>query len=78
MPMALDEYTREAINVTVARKMGSSEILEVLYPVLLKRRKPEYLRSEDGPAFMSEPVKDLLTEVGIKPINIYPGSLWEN
>jgi len=28
----LDEYTREALAVTVANKMGSSEVLEALYP----------------------------------------------
>jgi len=44
MLTVLDEYTREVIAVTVANKMGSSEVLEALYPLLLKRGKPEYLR----------------------------------
>jgi putative transposase len=72
------EYTREALSVTVANGMDSSEVLEALYLLLLKRGKPEYLRSDNGPEFSSEPVKDWLTKVGIKPIRIYPGSLWEN
>ena len=56
--------------------MGSSEVLEALYPILLKRGKPDYLRSDNGPEFTSEPFKDCLIKVGIKPINIYPGSPW--
>ena len=76
MLTVLDEYTREALAVTVANKMGSSEVLEALYPLLLKRRKPEYLRADNGPEFTSDPFKDWLTKIGIKPINIYPGSLW--
>ena len=47
MLTVLDEYTREALAVTVASKMGSSEVLEALYPLLLKRGKPEYLRSDN-------------------------------
>ena len=78
MLTVLDEYTREALAVTVANKMGSSDVLEALYPLLLKRGKPEYLRSDNGPEFTSEPFKEWLTKVGIKPINIYPGSPWEN
>ena len=78
MLTVLDEYTREALAVTVANKMGSSEVLEALYPILLKRGKPEYLRSDNGPEFSSEPFTDWLIKVGIKPIRIYPGSPWEN
>jgi transposase InsO family protein len=76
MLTVIDEYTREALSVTVSNTMGSSEVLEALYPLLLKRGKPEYLRSDNGPEFSSEPFKDWLTKVGIKPIRIYPGSPW--
>ncbi len=31
-----------------------------------------------GPEFSSAPFKDWLLRVGIKPIQIYPGSPWEN
>jgi putative transposase len=78
MLTANDEYTREALSVTVANTMGSSEVLEALYPLLLKRGTPEYLRSANGPELTSEPFKDRLAKVGIKPIRIYPGSPWEN
>jgi putative transposase len=78
MLTVIDEYTREALSATVANTMGSSEVLEALYPLLLKRGKLEYLRSDNGPEFSSEPFKEWLTQVSIKPIQIYPGSPWEN
>ena len=78
MLTVLDEYTREALCVKVATRMGSAEVLEALYPLLLRRDKPEYLRSDNGPEFSSAPFKDWLLGVGIKPIQIYPGSPWEN
>ena len=78
MLTVLDEYTREALSVNVATRMGSSEVLEALYPLLLRRGKPEYLRSDNGPEFSSAPFKDWLLRVRITPIHIYPGSPWEN
>lgn len=78
MLTVLDEYTREALSVTVATKMGSAEVLDALYPLFLKHGKPEYLRSDNGPEFSSGPFRDWLKRVGITPIQIYPGSPWEN
>lgn len=78
MLTVLDEYTREALCVTGAPKMGSADVLEALYPLLLERGKPEYIRSDNGPEFIAAPLQEWLTRVGIKPIQIYPGSPWEN
>jgi putative transposase len=74
MLTVIDEHSREALSASVANAMGSSEVLEALYPPLLNRGTPEYLGSDQGPGFSSEPFKDWLKKVGIKPIRIYPGS----
>ena len=78
MLTVLDEYSREALCVKVATRMGSAEVLETLYPLLLRRGKRGYLRSDNGPEFSSAPFKDWLLRVGITPVQIYPGSPWEN
>ena len=78
MLTVIDEYTREALSVAVAPKMGGAEVLESLYPLLLKHGKPEFIRSDNGPEFISEQFQSWLTKVGVKPIRIYPGSPWEN
>jgi putative transposase len=51
MLTVLDEYTREALCVAAATKMGGADDLEALYPLLLKRGKPECIRSDNGPEF---------------------------
>ena len=78
MLTVMDEYTREALSVTVATKMGSAEVLDALYPLLINRGKPKYVRSDNGPEFTSSTFKEWLVRVGIQPIHIYPGSPWEN
>ncbi len=78
MLTVLDEYTRQALCVAVNTKMGSTEVLEALYPLLLRHGKPEYIRSDNGPEFVAASLQEWLMKVGIKPIQIYPGSPWEN
>ena len=78
MLTVLDEYTRQALRVSVATKMGHAEVLDALYPLFLKHGKPEYLRSDNGPEFIAGDFQTWLNKAGIKPIQIYPGSPWQN
>ena len=78
MLTVLDEYTREALCIAVAPRMGSEEVLEALYPLLLRHGKPDYIRSDNGPEFTASSFRQWLTRVGIQPIQIFPGSPWEN
>ena len=77
MLTVMDEYTRQALTVHVGTKLGSAEVLEALYPLIIKHGKPEYIRSDNGPEFVSATFQTWLKRVGIEPIHIYPGSPWE-
>jgi len=78
MLTVLDEYTRQALCVTAKHKMGSQDVLETLYPLLIKHGKPTYIRSDNGPEFIAAALQEWLVKIGITPIQIYPGSPWEN
>ncbi|MCW9033907.1 MAG: integrase core domain-containing protein [Rhodospirillales bacterium] len=74
----LNEYTREALCVTVKPKIGNKEVLEALYPLFLKHSKSEFIRSDNDPEFIAKNFQTRLIKVGITPTRIYPGSPWEN
>ena len=78
MLTVIDEYTREALCVTAKPRMGHAEVLEALYPLFLKHGKPHYIRSDNGSEFIARNLQSWLKKVGIMPIQIYPGSPWEN
>ena len=78
MLTVLDEYTRQALCVAVRTRMNSNDILEAVYPLLIRHGKPEYIRSDNGPEFIAATLQEWLRRIGIKPIQIYPGSPWEN
>jgi putative transposase len=67
------DRVRDAVEPAAA-----ADVLEALYPLLLKRGKPHYIRSDNGPEFAAAPIQDWLSRVGIQRIRIYPGSPWEN
>ena len=78
MLTVLDEYTRQALCVAVKTQMGSADVLEILFPLFMKHGRPSYIRSDNGPEFIARHLQEWLTRVGIRPIQISPGSPWEN
>jgi putative transposase len=45
--------------------------------LLVSRRPPGYIRSDNGPEF-TRAVREWLIRVGVKTVCIEPGSAWEN
>ena len=78
MLTVLDEYTRQVLAVTVRTRMRADDVLEALYPLLLRHGTPEYIRSDNGPEFVAEAVGNWISAVGAKTAYIMPGSPWEN
>ena len=78
MLTVLDEYTRQALCVEVKDKMNSDDVLEVMHRLLLEYEKPEFIRFDNGGEFVAEHLQEWLRRVGVTPIQIYPGSPWEN
>ena len=58
--------------------MGSAEVLEALYPLLLCRSEPEYLRSAQRPGVQLRSVHWLSRSCGNETEQDLSGSPWEN
>jgi putative transposase len=74
----VDEYTRECLEIEVSRSLTAEDVVGVLGRLLTERGEPEYIRSDNGPEFIAEVVKQWLREAGVKTLYIEPGSPWEN
>jgi putative transposase len=70
----LKELEQENSRLRKAIADGMYELSELF----IERGVPEYLRSDIGPEFVSEYVREWLRRVGAKTLCIEPGSLWEN
>jgi putative transposase len=74
----LDEYSRECLAIYVDRKINSDGVKKVLAKIVEKRGVPEYVRSDNGPEFISKNLRLWLSKNGIRPQFIEPGSPWQN
>ncbi len=74
----VDEYTRESLAIDVARKLNCEDVLERLGWLFVHRGIPEHIRSDNGPEFTAEAVRDWLGRLGVGTLFIEPGSPWEN
>ena len=50
----MDVYTRQSLAVHAGTTLGSAEVLEALYPLIIQHGKPEHIRSDNGPEFVSK------------------------
>lgn len=78
MLTVLDECTRECLGILVARSITASGVVGFLEVLMLKRGQPEHVRSDNGPEFVAETLKQWLSAAGIQTQYIEPGSPWEN
>ena len=74
----LDEFSRECLTIRVKRKLNSTDVIDSLTDLFILRGPPAYVRSDNGPEFVAQAVRDWIAAVGAKTAYIEPGSPWEN
>ena len=74
----IDEFTRECLAIDVAGSLRSGRVIEVFSKLISVRGAPKYLRSDNGPEFVSRAVLQWLQEAGIETAPIDPGKPWQN
>ena len=74
----VDEFTRESLAIRVARKLNSTDVIDVLSDLFILRGVPGHIRSDNGSEFTAQVVQDWIKAVGAKTAYIAPGSPWEN
>lgn len=78
MLCVVDEFTREALAIRVARKLSSSDVIDTLADLFLTRGAPAHIRSDQGPEFIALAVKAWIAGVGARTAYIEKASPWEN
>jgi transposase InsO family protein len=74
----VDEFTRECLAIRINRKLKSTDVIDVHSDLFILRGIPTHVRSDDGPEFIAQALRDWLAAVRLKTAYIMPGSPWEN
>ena len=74
----IDEFTRECLAIDVAGSIRSWRVIEVLAKLISERGAPRYLRSDNGPEFVSRAILEWLADQKIDTALNDPGKPWQN
>jgi putative transposase len=74
----VDEFTHECLAIDVAGSIRSARVIDVLTRLMSVHGAPAYLRSDNGPEFVSHAILRWLTDAGIETAHIDPGKPWQN
>ena len=70
----IDEFTLECLAIRINRKLKSTDVIDVLSDLFIMREFPTYVRSDNGPEFIAQALRDWLAAVGSKTAYIMPGN----
>jgi putative transposase len=73
-----DEWTNEGLAIAVDGRIRSAGVIEVLSRLVAVRGAPKYLRSDNGPEFVSRAILQWIVDQGIGSALIDPGKPWQN
>ncbi len=74
----VDEYTREALAMLVARGIDADRAVSVLERLAAERGAPEHLRCDNGPEMTGHALHDWCVSAKAGTAFIEPGSPWQN
>ena len=74
----IDEYTRECLAIDVAGSIRSGRVIEVLSQLVSLHGAPRYLRSDNGPEFVSRAILKWAAQNGMDMALSDPGKPWQN
>ncbi len=78
MLCVVDEFTREALAIRVARRLSSADVIDTLADLFIACGAPAHIRSDGGPEFVAAAVKGWIEGVGARTAYIEKASPWEN
>jgi putative transposase len=74
----VDEWTREALAIDVGSSIRSRRVIDLLSRLVSVRGAPRYLRSDNGPEFISIAIMKWVDQEKIETVYIAPGKPWQN
>ena len=73
-----EEFTREGLAIEVAGAIRSRHVIDVLSRLVSERGAPMFIRSDNGPEFVSRAILKWVTDEGIATALIDPGKPWQH
>jgi len=73
-----DEFTKEGLAIELDARLRSARVIEMLSRLVSERGASAFLRSDNGPEFVSRALLGWIKRAGIGTALIDPGKPWQN
>lgn len=70
----IDEACRECLALPAERRLRSEDVLAALAELFVTPSPSAHIRSDNGPEFIANAVRQWLAKLGVKTLYITPGS----
>lgn len=74
----IDDYNREVLGIEAEISMPALKVIRVLEKIVFTRGKPQMIRVDNGPEFISDKLDNWCKEMRIQLIFIQPGKPMQN
>jgi len=74
----VDEFTRFSPAIEPDTSIKAQKVIEILKQLFEKHGAPTFIRSDNGPEFVADALKNWLDKSGAKTLYIDPGKPWQN
>ena len=74
----IDDYNPEVLNVEVDLSLPSERVIQTLKQIIEWRGKPQRVRMDNGPKYISHKLKDWSEKMGITLVYSEPGNPQQN
>lgn len=74
----IDEHTHEYLTIDVAGSIRSVRVIEILSKLVSVHGAPRYLRSDNGPEFVSRDILKWAADSGLEMVLSDSGKPWQN
>lgn len=76
--VVMDEFTRRCLALRVGKSCKAKDVIATLGQLFQKHGFPAFIRSDNGPEFVSKDVISFLKDLPTQTAFIEPGSPWQN
>jgi len=66
----IDEFTRECVALEVHRRFSGEDVEFLMRDLFVTRGVPEYIRSDNGPEFISQSLRSFLDVIDVGTSNL--------
>ena len=76
--VVIDEFTRECLALEAARSIRANDVRSILRQLCIERGMPEHIRSDNGPEFVADDLRQWIAGWNGHSSFIEPGAPWQN